>query len=98
MADTHHEPNYMAVVIWLTLFTLIELGLGIYSSMDRKLYIALLIVLAAVKAILVAAYFMHLRFEKKTLAMIAIFPVILLVILTFALFPDSFSFITSVLK
>jgi hypothetical protein len=33
-------------------------------------------------------YFMHLRFEKRTLALIALSPVALCVLLTFALLPD----------
>jgi len=97
VAETHKHPNYLAVFWWLFAFTVIEVTLGWFATSFsrglRPLYIAILIVLAGVKAALVAAYFMHLRFEKLTLTFIALFPIILLVILTIALFPDAASFI-----
>ena len=96
-AAEHKEPNYMGVFWALLVLTLAEVGV-FWLQPPRLVLIVSLVGMALAKAGLVAAYFMHLRFEKKTLAMIAIFPVILLVILTFALFPDSFSFITSILK
>ena len=95
MTAEHKEPNYMNVFWWLFALTVIEVGLGWSTGFARDfrpLYIGILIVLAGVKAAMVAAYFMHLRFERRTLALIAIFPVILLVILTIALFPDASNF------
>ena len=47
-----------------------------------------LVGLAFAKAILVAMYFMHLRFERRTLAIIACIPIILVTFLTFMLVPD----------
>ena len=92
MADTHSHPNYTAVFIWLAVLTAVEVGLGYWRVFPRPIYIAVLIALAGVKAALVAAYFMHLKFERRVLTVIAIFPVILLIILTLALVPDAFSF------
>ena len=89
----HKEPNYMGVFYWLFALTVIEVVIGMTHFLPRLLYIALLISLAGVKAALVAAYFMHLKFERRTMTYIAIFPVVLLVILTLALYPDSLSFI-----
>jgi cytochrome c oxidase subunit 4 len=94
-AQSHKEPNYMGVFWWLFALTVIEVGIGYSTFFPRKLYIALLIALAVFKAGLVAAYFMHLKFEKRTLTLIAIFPVVLLVILTIALYPDALSFMRS---
>ena len=51
---------------------------------------ALLIVLAVWKAALVALHFMHLKFEKRTLAMIALSPFVLCVFLILMLMPDIF--------
>jgi len=47
-----------------------------------------LIILALVKAFLVGMYFMHLKFEKRTLGIIALTPLILCTLLIIALLPD----------
>ncbi|MGH7321742.1 MAG: cytochrome C oxidase subunit IV family protein, partial [Candidatus Rokuibacteriota bacterium] len=44
--------------------------------------------LAVSKAVLVAMYFMHLRFETRTLGYIALTPLILGALLVFILLPD----------
>jgi cytochrome c oxidase subunit 4 len=41
------------------------------------------------KAALVALYFMHLKFENRTLGIIAVTPMILCVFLLFMLMPDA---------
>ena len=51
--------------------------------------VVLLVGLALSKASLVALYFMHLRFEIRTLGIIALTPMILCVFFLFMLFPDS---------
>jgi cytochrome c oxidase subunit 4 len=48
----------------------------------------MLIVLALAKAALVGMYFMHLKFEKRTLGIIAMTPLILCTLLILALLPD----------
>ena len=77
----------MAIFAYLSVLTLLELAV-VYAPIPRPLMIGSLIGLAWVKACLVAMYFMHLRFERRTLAIIAIVPVILITELTFALTPD----------
>ena len=51
----------------------------------------LLCALALAKAALVAAYFMHLKFETKTLTWIALTPLTIAILLIFVLMPDSFA-------
>ena len=50
--------------------------------------IAMLVALALAKATLVAMYFMHLRFEQRVLAVIALTPLVLVAFLTLMLRPD----------
>ena len=50
---THDEPNYMGVFWWLLALTLLELGV-IYMPIHRMGILALLVVLAVSKAVLVA--------------------------------------------
>ena len=94
MADTaaahneaHAEPNYLAVFGWLFVLTVVEVGV-IFLPIPKLLIAASLVILAAVKASLVAIYFMHLKFEKLVIWWIAVIPVILCVFLIFMLIPE----------
>ena len=84
---THDEPNYMGVFWWLLALTLLELGV-IYVPIHRMGILALLVVLEISKAALVALYFMHLKFERLTLGLIALSPFVLCVFLILMLLPD----------
>lgn len=86
---THDEPNYMGIFWWLLALTLLELGV-IYMPIHRVAIIVLLVVLAVTKAALVALYFMHLKFERTTLGLIALSPFVLCVFLILMLLPDIF--------
>src|SRR5437667_12687334 len=86
----HPEPNYIAIFVYLTLLTGLELAVA-YAPIPKFLMVALLVGLAWAKAVLVAMYFMHLRFERRTLAIIAAIPVVLVTFLTFMLVPDLLS-------
>lgn len=87
-AAHHEEPNYMAVFIVLAVLTVAEIGV-VYAPIPHWAIGSMLVILAFTKAILVAAYFMHLKFEKRTLAIIAGTPLVLCVMLLFSLLPDS---------
>jgi cytochrome c oxidase subunit 4 len=86
---THEEPNYMAVFWWLLVLTILEIAV-IYVPIVRIAVIVLLVSMAISKATLVALYFMHLKFEKRTLALIALCPFVLCVFLILMLTPDIF--------
>jgi cytochrome c oxidase subunit 4 len=88
-AVVHKHPNYMGVFWWLLALTLIELGV-IYLPVSKLAIAIMLIVLAVTKAVLVALYFMHLKFERVTLGWIALSPFILCVFLILMLLPDIF--------
>jgi cytochrome c oxidase subunit 4 len=88
MATAHEEPNYIAVWIWLAALTVVEIWIA-NAGLHRMLVLAGLVGLAIAKAALVAMYFMHLRFERQTLALIALTPPLLLLLLTFAVYPDA---------
>ena len=87
MADTHAGPNYMTVFWWLFALTIIEIGV-IFMGLPKLVLVISLISLALAKASLVAMYFMHLRFERLTLGLIAITPLVLGTLLIFILAPD----------
>ncbi|MFQ5802624.1 MAG: cytochrome C oxidase subunit IV family protein [Candidatus Methylomirabilales bacterium] len=87
MTAAHKTPNYMAIFWWLLVLTIMEIAV-IYTPLVKMVIVILLVGLALSKASLVAMYFMHLRFEPRTLGVIALTPLILCVFLVFMLVPD----------
>ena len=87
MAVAHEEPNYMGVFWWLLALTISEIAV-IYAPMPKFAIVILLIGMALTKASLVALYYMHLKFERTTLGVIALTPLILCIFLVFMLTPD----------
>ncbi|MBI4270452.1 MAG: cytochrome C oxidase subunit IV family protein [Candidatus Rokubacteria bacterium] len=77
------------VIIWVWLLVLMTLSLVASTlPVSRPAIVTLMFVVAAVKAILVALNFMHLRLEAWLIYAIAIVPVLLVFGLMMALFPD----------
>ena len=87
MSD-HKEPNYIAIWGWLLLPTLTEVATT-WLPIPRLTIAILLVGQALTKALLVAMYFMHLRYEKKSLGAIAFTPLVLCGFLSVMLLPDS---------
>ena len=86
-STTHPHPNYMGIFWVLLVLTVIEVALT-FLGLPKLLLGSLLVILAVWKAALVAMYFMHLKFERRTLAMIAVVPFILCLFLILMLLPD----------
>ena len=87
MDATRKHPNYLAVWGGLFLLTVVEVA-AVYMRLPRRLLVLALLLLAAWKALLVALYFMHLRFEPKRLALLALTPLPLGVILVIAVLQE----------
>ena len=87
MTTAHTEPNYMAVFWWLLALTVLEIAV-IYMPVARMIIVILLIGLALSKASLVGLYFMHLKFERSTLGLIALTPLFLCIFLILMISPD----------
>jgi caa(3)-type oxidase subunit IV len=87
MASPKPHPSYTAVYLWL----LGLMGLGVAASFlpgGRTFAIVVVFTIAFVKAVLVAANFMHLRFEPPFIYAFVLIPLLFLVVLAAALFPD----------
>lgn len=87
MVQAHKQPNYIAIFWWLLALTILEVAV-IFTPMARMIIAILLVGMALSKACLVAMYFMHLKFERRILGLIAMAPLLLCVLLVFALLPD----------
>jgi len=87
MADAHASPNYWMIWLYLFILTVVEISV-IYMPIAKIIIAILLVTLACYKAFLVAMYFMHLKFERRTLGIIALTPFVLCVFLILMLLPD----------
>ena len=88
MAEHHRATNYWAVWVWLAVLTILEVGVTLIPELTTLYKAILLVALAVGKAWLVALYFMHLRFETRTLGAIVLTPFVICVFLVFMLMPD----------
>jgi caa(3)-type oxidase subunit IV len=89
MSSAHSASNYIKIFYILLVLTIVEVAI-VYLGLPKILLAALLVIFAVWKAALVAMHFMHLKFEKRTLALVAITPFILCVFLILMLMPDIF--------
>src|SRR5881394_2462194 len=94
-AETHDHfagsnKLFISVWVWLLLLTSFEVFLG-YIRLNVVLMLVILMGASIVKAALIVAYFMHLRFERLNLVL-TIVPalVICIVLMLLVFFPDSF--------
>jgi cytochrome c oxidase subunit 4 len=89
MAGEHKHPNYMAIFWYLAILTVVEIGV-VFLPFGKMVNGTLLCALAVGKATMVAMYFMHLKFETRTLGLIAITPLVIATLLVFVIMPDAF--------
>lgn len=89
MAGEHKHPNYMAIFWILAVLTVVEIAV-VFLPFGKLVNGTLLCGLAVGKAALVAMYFMHLKFETRTLGLIAITPLAIATLLVFVILPDAF--------
>ncbi len=88
MEQAHSERAlYIKVFWWLFVLTVLEIAV-VFTPISKLLVNMSLVVLALAKASLVAMFFMHLRFERRPLALLALTPLLLGALLIFALLPD----------
>lgn len=83
-----HRPNYIGIFVMLALLTLVELSVAFLTVFSKPVLILLLIGLAVWKALLVALYFMHLRFETNRVRILVIAPLPLAVIMVMAVITE----------
>ncbi len=80
---------FTSIWVWLVVLTLVEIFLA-YKPMPIHIMLVILLGLSIIKAALIVAYFMHLRFERLSLILTIVPMLVVCIILLFAFFPDSF--------
>jgi len=95
MSEPGHQAHdaiskQVTFTVWFFLLgiTAIEVFLA-YMQLELKVMLVLLMGLSIVKASLIIAYFMHLRYERQSLAWTLMPALIFVVGMLFVVFPDS---------
>jgi len=86
--DAGSKKLFLTVWFWLLAMTGVEVYLA-YIHLGVKLMLTLLMGLSIVKATLIISYFMHLRFEKRSLALMLMPAMVFVIVMLFMFFPDS---------
>src|SRR5205823_14250830 len=86
-AGTHRL--FLSVWVWLLALTGFEVFLG-YIRLPVVYMLVILMGASIVKAALIVAYFMHLRFERVNLVLTIVPAVVIAICLLLVFFPDSF--------
>jgi cytochrome c oxidase subunit IV len=96
----HHSISYKTYFmtwVWLLVLTALALGLG-YTNINEKLKAFLLVCTTLAKILVIAAVFMHLRYERVNLILITFSPLILAIILFSFTFPETLGTATHLIK
>lgn len=80
---------FISIWVWLLVLTLIEIFLA-YKPMSIMVMLTILLGLSVIKAALIVAYFMHLKFERLSLVLTIVPMLVVCILLLFVFFPDSF--------
>src|SRR5262245_25301082 len=96
--SAHAEPHehfagsnrlFVSVWVWLLALTGFEVFLG-YKQLPIIYMLVILMGVSIIKAALIVAYFMHLRFERLNLVLTIVPALVICICLLLVFFPDSF--------
>jgi cytochrome c oxidase subunit 4 len=86
--DAGSKKLFLTVWFWLLAMTGVEVFLA-YEQLGIRLMLTLLMGLSIVKATLIISYFMHLRFERRSLVLTLMPAMVFIIVMLFLFFPDS---------
>ncbi|HZN68381.1 MAG TPA: cytochrome C oxidase subunit IV family protein [Tepidisphaeraceae bacterium] len=84
----HHKVPYVACFLALIVLTVLTVAVALKRFDNEVVNLLIALLIASIKASLVALFFMHLKFEGKLIYLILIVPLCLCVLLICALIPD----------
>jgi len=89
--EQRHHGKAQFFWVWgvLLIITAIEVFLG-YQNMEPKKMLTLLMGLSIIKAAMIIAYFMHMKFEAKTMKWITMTALVFCLAMMMVFFPDAF--------
>jgi cytochrome c oxidase subunit 4 len=84
----HHSVNYYYIFFALVILTVVTVLVAFHRFQSEVVNLLLALLVASIKATLVAMFFMHLKFEGKLIYFIFIVPLLLCVLVIVSLIPD----------
>lgn len=96
----HHSVNYRLYFItwvWLLVLTATALGLG-YAPINEGLKAFLLVCTTLAKILVIAAIFMHLRYERINLVLLTFVPLVLAIIMFSFTYPETLGTATHLIR
>ncbi len=81
--------TYSMVWLWLVVLTGVEVFLG-YIHVPLAMLLITVMGLSVIKAVLIMAYFMHLKFERLSLILTIVPAMVICILLLLGFFPDGF--------
>lgn len=88
MKATHPTAwTYVAIYGWLLGLTLLEVSI-VLAGWPKAAVVSMLVATALAKALLIALYFMHLKFDRRLVWLLPGIPVAIGIVFVSALFPD----------
>ncbi|GIW48288.1 MAG: cytochrome-c oxidase [Deltaproteobacteria bacterium] len=79
--EEHHVGYTTYILVWLALIVLTGITVWVSYLHFGVFNIVVALLIASIKASLVALYFMHLKFEDKTTWIFVLYPIVLLALL-----------------
>jgi len=89
--------TYFMTWVWLLVLTALALGIG-YAPINETLKAFLLVGTTLAKILVIAAVFMHLRYERLNLILITFAPLVLAIIMFAFTFPETLGTSTHVIQ
>jgi len=86
--EPHHAVPYFKIFGILVVLTVVTVAASWYRTENELTKVLIALLIASIKASLVALFFMHLKFEGKLIFLILMVPVLLCILLVCALIPD----------
>ncbi|HEV2356715.1 MAG TPA: cytochrome C oxidase subunit IV family protein [bacterium] len=81
--------SYVMAFILLLVLTAIEASTVLVFSLPAAVRVTVLLISASIKALLIGAYYMNLKFERVAMVGIAVSPLLLAVLMFFMIAPDA---------
>src|SRR5262245_2955696 len=97
MPHSIRYKTYFMTWVWLLILTALALGLG-YTHIGEAFKAILLVCTTLAKILVIAAVFMHLRYERINLILITFVPLVLAVILFSFTFPETLGNATHLIR
>jgi cytochrome c oxidase subunit 4 len=85
--EEHHSPSYLVILGVLLFLTVVTVAVAYVDMGNFNIIVAMLV--ASLKALLVAVFFMHLKYEDGITRFFAIVPIFLLAIMIGGVFIDN---------